>query len=252
MNFVKAITLCLTLSLAASLAFAQQRRNFNNHQQDEPTGPSPSDPNTSGALNQRNFQSGNFFQQGNSPFQSRIIQSGYSNLPISIHSPADSSDAIRYQLIEASGVAYDYTINPGKTQNFKDNSNWKLRMDRGNGQGEIVYQLNGNGEYQFTQQANGSLGLINKTSGVGQGHVMLGFNGTMHPSGGMYVHNVNPGSIAEKIGLKVGDVVLTIDGRSFSSRDEYLQLLQNVGTQFHVQIRDIQTGRIIQHDLDRP
>ncbi len=80
----------------------------------------------------------------------------YSNLPIVIHCPAWCQGSCDYQLITASGKAYDYTISGGKKQHLTENSDWKIRYDQGNGLGYKTYDLRGGNSYELRGDGNGS------------------------------------------------------------------------------------------------
>jgi hypothetical protein len=81
----------------------------------------------------------------------------YSNLPIVIDCPSGLGGDCAYQLIEGTGIAYDYTISQGRQQNFTENSDWKIRYDQGNGLGYITYKLTGGKTYEFRRDDLGVL-----------------------------------------------------------------------------------------------
>lgn len=62
-------------------------------------------------------------------------------------------------------------------------------------------------------------------SGILPGEVGQAFSNSLG-AGGVLVHGVEPGSPAEKAGVRIADVLLTIDDDAIGSTDEYLSLLR--------------------------
>lgn len=77
----------------------------------------------------------------------------YSGLPITIEMPPDQSGLCSYSLLGGSG-AWNYSITPGRSQNFTEDRDWKIRFDRGNGNGSATYNLRP-GVYRFRQSSRG-------------------------------------------------------------------------------------------------
>jgi general secretion pathway protein C len=50
-----------------------------------------------------------------------------------------------------------------------------------------------------------------------------------NPGGGFLVRQIQPGSIYERFGLKVGDIIRKVNGRSINTMDEVLRLYQQLG-----------------------
>lgn len=59
--------------------------------------------------------------------------------------------------------------------------------------------------------------------------------------GGFLVRELQPGSIYEKLGLRPGDVIRTVNGQSVSSMDDVMRLYQQFGSAERVQV-DVQRG----------
>jgi general secretion pathway protein C len=59
--------------------------------------------------------------------------------------------------------------------------------------------------------------------------------------GGFLVRELQPGSIYEKLGLRPGDVIRTVNGQPVSSMDDVMRLYQQFGSAERVQV-DVQRG----------
>ena len=72
--------------------------------------------------------------------------------------------------------------------------------------------------------------------------VTLGFYGDFHDGHGMHVTGVVPGSIAQRLGLEVGDVILRINNRSLTCEHDFQDALRGAdGVRLLVQ--DVRSGR---------
>jgi S1-C subfamily serine protease len=45
---------------------------------------------------------------------------------------------------------------------------------------------------------------------------------------GVYVGKINPGSVAEKLGLRTGDIIMNINGRFVTSTEEFAEVLSRL------------------------
>ena len=61
--------------------------------------------------------------------------------------------------------------------------------------------------------------------------------------GGFLVRELQPGSIYEKLGLRPGDVIRTVNGQSVSSMDDVMRLYQQFGSAERVQVEVQRGGR---------
>jgi general secretion pathway protein C len=61
--------------------------------------------------------------------------------------------------------------------------------------------------------------------------------------GGFLVREMQPGSIYEKLGLRAGDVIRTVNGQSVSSMDDVMRLYQQFGSADRVQVEVQRGGR---------
>jgi general secretion pathway protein C len=61
------------------------------------------------------------------------------------------------------------------------------------------------------------------------------------PGGGFLVREMQPGSLYEKLGLRPGDVIRTVNGQPVSSMDDVMRLYQQFGSAERVQV-DVQRG----------
>jgi general secretion pathway protein C len=61
--------------------------------------------------------------------------------------------------------------------------------------------------------------------------------------GGFLVRELQPGSIYEKLGLRAGDVIRTVNGQSVSSMDDVMRLYQQFGSAERVQVEVQRGGR---------
>jgi len=62
-----------------------------------------------------------------------------------------------------------------------------------------------------------------------------------NPGGGFLVREMQPGSLYEKLGLRPGDVIRTVNGQPVSSMDDVMRLYQQFGSAERVQV-DVQRG----------
>lgn len=76
----------------------------------------------------------------------------------------------------------------------------------------------------------------------GYGRVSLGFYGDFHEGHGMHVNSVVPGSIAQRLGLERGDVIVRINNQNLTCEHDYFNALQNTS---HVRllVQNVRTGR---------
>ena len=85
------------------------------------------------------------WQQGHQP----ELQKVYSNLPIHITLPPDMTGHVAYTL-----NGYQYKIQPGQTQHFREDRDWVIQFDRGPEYGSGMYSLTG-GYYSFKRSDRG-------------------------------------------------------------------------------------------------
>lgn len=91
----------------------------------------------------------------------------------------------------------------------------------------------------------------------GYGQVSLGFYGDFHDGHGMHVNRVVPGSIAQRLGLEPGDVIVRINNQNLTCEHDYFNALQNTS---HVRllVQNVRTGRtqwtnsVAVNDFGRP
>ncbi|HMP07188.1 MAG TPA: PDZ domain-containing protein [Lacipirellulaceae bacterium] len=79
---------------------------------------------------------------------------------------------------------------------------------------------------------------------VPQSPYRLGFAG-QYNGRGMLVRQVQWGSIAHRIGLERGDVVVSINGQRIFGYHHYLSLLAESGGFVRLGVRDVNTGRLV-------
>lgn len=74
---------------------------------------------------------------------------------------------------------------------------------------------------------------------------------TPSPDGGFVVREMQPGSVYEKLGLKVGDVIKTVNGQSVGTLEEVMRLYQQLGQSGQVTVEVTRLGRpeILHYDL---
>jgi hypothetical protein len=78
----------------------------------------------------------------------------YSQQPIKISMPPNEAGLCAYVLKDGNNGAWNYTIAPGKSQDFTHDRGWLVTFDRGNGFGEQTYSLKP-GYYRFRQSSRG-------------------------------------------------------------------------------------------------
>jgi general secretion pathway protein C len=64
-----------------------------------------------------------------------------------------------------------------------------------------------------------------------------------NPGGGFLVRQIQPGSLYEKLGLKPGDVIRTVNGQTLTSMDDVMRLYQQFGTAQRVLVEVQRQGR---------
>ena len=74
------------------------------------------------------------------------------------------------------------------------------------------------------------------------GQPLLGFVGQMQFGYGLVVQSVNPGSLADQIGLEPGDVITALNGQPVLSLDTYYTLLRESGGFVQMDAIDSRTG----------
>lgn len=74
------------------------------------------------------------------------------------------------------------------------------------------------------------------------GQPLLGFVGQMQFGYGLVVQSVNPGSLADQIGLEPGDVITALNGQPVQSLDMYYTLLRESGGFVQMEAIDSRTG----------
>lgn len=99
----------------------------------------------------------NWQQQQNWNYQPRpqyqTPQVVYSQQPIKISMPPAEAGLCAY-VLSSGGQSWNYTISPGKSQQFKEDRAWQVTYDRGNGYGHQTYSLKP-GHYRFRQSSRG-------------------------------------------------------------------------------------------------
>ncbi|MFV0442288.1 MAG: hypothetical protein ACK5Q5_01810 [Planctomycetaceae bacterium] len=104
--------------------------------------------------NYNNGWNNNYYQpQQNWNYQPAKPAVVYSQQPIKIAMPENEAGLCAYVLKDNSN-SWNYTIAPGKSQEFKEDRGWKITFDRGNGHGEQTYGLKP-GLYRFRQSSRG-------------------------------------------------------------------------------------------------
>jgi general secretion pathway protein C len=61
--------------------------------------------------------------------------------------------------------------------------------------------------------------------------------------GGFLVREINPGSIYEKLGLRVGDVINAVNGQNVNTVDDVMRLYQQFGTAGNIQVNVRRSGK---------
>ena len=95
-------------------------------------------------------------------------------------------------------------------------------------------------DVQASNQRYGTPRLRPQLSQSGQ--PLLGFVGQMQFGYGLVVQSVNPGSLADQIGLEPGDVITALNGQPVLSLDTYYSLLRNSGGFVQMEAIDCRTG----------
>ena len=72
--------------------------------------------------------------------------------------------------------------------------------------------------------------------------VTLGFLGHFHDGEGMFVDRVFPGSIAQRLGLEAGDVIVRVNNRRLDCEHDCHDAL-NGTSRIRLVVRDVRTGR---------
>ena len=68
----------------------------------------------------------------------------------------------------------------------------------------------------------------------------------VNPGGGMVVEDVPPGSLAERLGLKAGDIIRMVNGQPLSSPSDLSRLYAQLGSTNLVRVDGMRTGRPLQ------
>lgn len=79
---------------------------------------------------------------------------------------------------------------------------------------------------------------------VNVGVPLLGFTGDAC-GWGVHVRSVNWGSVAQRIGLEPGDVIVGLNGRPVRSLNDYYRALQQSGGVVALEVRDVRTGNLV-------
>ena len=72
--------------------------------------------------------------------------------------------------------------------------------------------------------------------------VTLGFYGDFHDGHGMHVTSVLPGSIAQRLGLEAGDVILRVNNRSLTCEHDLQDALEGA-SRVRLLVQDVRSGR---------
>lgn len=76
--------------------------------------------------------------------------------------------------------------------------------------------------------------------------VKLGIRGHFDFAEGMHVEQVMRHSIASRMGLEAGDVIVSINGRRLRTENDYFRQLSNSGSWLRVGVLDVRSGRVIE------
>ncbi len=76
--------------------------------------------------------------------------------------------------------------------------------------------------------------------------VKLGIRGHFDFAEGMHVEQVMRHSIASRMGLEPGDVIVSINGRRLRTENDYFRQLSNSGNWLRVGVLDVRSGRVIE------
>ena len=105
------------------------------------------------APSQPGYQQRDHFHSSRPVSTSRHSPVTYSRQPIRISMPEDQIGICAY-VLRSGDEAFNYTILPGKKQDFTEDRAWKIVYDRGDGFGQQSYGLKP-GHYRFRQSSRG-------------------------------------------------------------------------------------------------
>jgi general secretion pathway protein C len=64
-----------------------------------------------------------------------------------------------------------------------------------------------------------------------------------NPSGGFQVREVQAGSVYEKLGLRVGDVIRSVNGQTVNNMDEVMRMYQQFGNESQINVEVVRAGK---------
>jgi general secretion pathway protein C len=72
-----------------------------------------------------------------------------------------------------------------------------------------------------------------------------------NPGGGFQVREIQPGSLYEKLGLRVGDVIRSVNGQTVNNMDEVMRMYQQFGnsSQINVEVTRAGQSEILHYDI---
>jgi S1-C subfamily serine protease len=74
---------------------------------------------------------------------------------------------------------------------------------------------------------------------------LLGIYFRAVPGDGVEVLRVYPNTPAEHIGLEVGDVIVSVNGRAVTSTVDFRRAMNDSGGQVRLRVRDVRTGNLV-------